>query len=186
MPFPKRNKIGSFPQAQKTAVCLNCGYTHGQSIKTDCKKCKKISCVHVFDSMGEANRYLNLRNDAHISDLIVQPKYDLYTVRFNYCESWAGKTPTLNLREKDKFKPVKAAQYTADFQYFDTRRTSGWVIEDYKPYNRIKKSPLITTDVSLRLNWLHKQLGHVFDVVASCYTGKMGYMIKEIKPRTRK
>ena len=166
-------------QAKKFPLCTHCVRASSDRKSTFCGGCKKDK-VHLFDSQAEASRFIYLKNQKHISNLQIQVRYPLYGVEENCVESWGGKTPTMESITTSTKHVI--GHYTADFVYYDTNNPKMHTIEDYKPYNRITKAPIIEPATRLRLNILHKQLGKYFDIIVSCHDHKLGYKIKVIKP----
>ena len=93
---------------------------------------------HEFDSKAEARRYLELRQqqkDGEISDLVLQPKYDLIPT---------GRVP--------HEKTLKAHTYTADFQYVKNGKI---IVEDVKSdYTRKDRA----YNINRKLMWYLKHI----------------------------
>lgn len=166
--------------AKKFALCLNCHTAHSHSTKKTCSRCKK-DAVQIFDSQSEASRYLYLNTRPNICSIETQVEFELQAPRINFDESWGGKRPSIS-HNQNKPKVITAARYRADFVYLDMDNPKGWIIEDFKPYNASTGKPIIDQKSQLKLNWLHAQCGHVFDIIVSYQVTKGGYETKLIKP----
>jgi len=167
--------------AKKYLLCLKCTVPQPKTRKGSlCVNCRTDN-VFTFDSKGEGERYAYLKYRSNIKHLTLQPHFKLYAPGIDFTESWQAKTPRPEPNKSCDW--VVASTYTADFQYFDLNNPKGWVVDDYKAYSASEGKPVITERTQLKLNWLHAQCSHVFDIIVSYDVPKeLGYQIKTIKP----
>lgn len=133
MSFYKKKKASSTKKIiksdpKKTSICLEC--TKAALDQSECQYCGGE--IHQFDSLMEANRYIDLKQSPYISDITVQRefKYGIPIAQYSDGHIVGNREPIFI---KYTTECTENSAYKVDFIYYDITSLRGWIAEEFKP-----------------------------------------------------